>query len=166
MLELSANVVKAHISPQYLCWVSPSDDYRHLWFLPSKGDVIYHLDVIPAYIKHQYNSGIKKRPKQGDVTDVIKVNRDTLYLISQDKWMKQVKIDRGQVAPIADFQISAGRIHILRENGGLFIAELSTTEGLNGVGILENLSQPSQHLTVDKNFVYLLSHQETPLRGN
>ena len=41
LLELRANVVKAHISPQYLCWVSPIDDYRHLWFLPSKGDVIY-----------------------------------------------------------------------------------------------------------------------------
>ena len=76
--------------------------------------------------------------------------------------MKQVKIDQNEAVPIVDFQISAGRIYILRVNGVLFIAELSTTEGLNGVGLLENLSQPSQHLTIYKNFVYLLSHQENP----
>ena len=79
--------------------------------------------------------------------------------------MKQVKIDRGEAEPIADFQLSADRIYILRENGVLFIAELSTTEGLNGLGFLENLSQPSQHLTMDKNFLYLLSHQESPSHG-
>ena len=167
LLELSIDgKVKAQISPQYLCWVHLHDDAPQLWVLLSKGNRIYPLDIIPAYIKYQYNSGIKKRPKPGDVTDVIKVNRFTLYVISQDKWMKTVKMDQGEWGRATNFQLSADRIYILRENGVLFIAVLSTTEGLNGLGFLENLSQSWQHLTVDKNFVYLLSHQETPWRGN
>ena len=161
LLELTANwVVKAQMSSQYFCWVYLHDDIPRIWFLPSDGNRIYPLDVIPEYIKYQYNSGTKKRPGGGDVTDVIKGAEDTLYIISQDKWVKTVKIDRSEEGRITDFQLSENLVYILREHGGLFIAKLSPTRNsLKGMALIENLSHPSQCLTADKTLLYILGNE-------
>ena len=165
LLQLNPGlIIKAQISPQYLCWVHLYDDDPQLWFLPRRGNRIYPLDVAPAYIKHQYNSGMKRRPKAGNVTDVIRGSMDkgTFHLISQDNWMKTVKISRDEGSRVADFQLSGDLVYILRQGGILFVAELSTTEGLNGVGLIENLAQPSQCLTLDQNFLYILGSKSPP----
>ena len=75
--------------------------------------------------------------------------------------MKTVKIDRNEGGRIADFQLSENLVYILRQGGILFVAELSTTEGLKGLGLLENLAQPSQSLTLDGNFLYILGAKST-----
>ena len=165
LLQLNTGVhVKAQLSPQYLCWAHLYDDDPQLWLLAPKGPRIYPLDIAPAYIKYQFNSGMKELPKTGEVTDVIRgsKHKDTFHLISQDNWMKTVKIDRNEGGRIADFQLAGNMIYILREGGVLFIAELSTTEGLNGVGLIENLAQPSQCLTLDQNFLYILGSKSQP----
>ena len=164
LLQLNTHLsVKAQITPQFLCWMHRYDNDPQLWFLPQKGNRIYPLDIAPAYIKHQYNSGIKERPKAGNVTHVIRGSRDkdTFYLISQDNWMKTVKIDRNEGGRIADFQLSENLVYILRQGGILFVAELSTAEDLEGLGLLENLFQPSQSLTLDGNFLYILGAKST-----
>ena len=150
--------VKAQMTPQFLCWAHLYDDDPQLWLLPPNTSRIFPLDIAPAHIKHQYNLGMKKPPEAGNVTDVIRGPRDkdSFHLISQDNWMKTVKIDRDEGGRISDFQLSGNLIYLLREGGVLFIAELSTTEGLRGLGLLENLSQPSQCLTLDENFLYIL----------
>ena len=165
LLQLSTSIsVKARMTSQLLCWAHLYDDDPQLWLLSPKTSRIFPLDIAPAHIKHQYNSGMKKPPKAGNVTDVIRGSRDkdTFHLISQDNWMKTVKIDRNGGGRISDFQLSGNMIYILREGGVLFIAELSTTEGLTGLGLLENLSQPSQCLTVDGNFLYTLGSNTLP----
>ena len=165
LLQLSTGfTIKAQMTPQFLCWAHLYDDDPQLWFLPRKGNRIYPLDVAPVYIKHQYNSGIKKLPKAGKVTDVIRLqkHKDTFYLVSQDNWMKTVKINRDEGSRIADFLLSGDLVYILRQGGILFVAELSTTEGLNGVGLIENLAQPSQCLTLDQNFLYILGSKSRP----
>ena len=160
LLQLNTHIsVKARITPQFLCWTHLYDDDPQLWLLTPKAPRIYPLDIAPARIKHQYNSGMKTSTKTGKVTDVIRGQRhkNTFHLVSQDNWMKTVKIDRNEGGRIADFQLAGNMICILREGGVLFIAELSTTEGLTGLGLLENLSQPAQCLTLAQNFLYILS---------
>ena len=76
--------------------------------------------------------------------------------------MKTVKISRDEGSRVADFQLSGDLVYILRQGGILFVAELSTTEGLNGVGLIENLAQPSQCLTLDQNFLYILGSKSPP----
>ena len=135
LLQLNTGVyVKAQLSPQYLCWAHLYDDDPQLWLLAPKGPRIYPLDIAPAYIKYQFNSGMKELPKAGEVTDVIRgsKHKDTFHLISQDNWMKTVKINRNEGGRIADFQLWANLIYILREGGVLFVAELSAAEGLEG----------------------------------
>ncbi len=159
LLQLNTGVhVKAQLSPQYLCWAHLYDDDPQLWLLAPKGPRIYPLDIAPAYIKYQFNSGMKELPKAGNVTDVIRgsMDKDTFHLISQDNWMKTVKINRNEGERIADFQLWANLIYILREGGVLFVAELSAAKDLKGVGLLENLAQPSQCLSLDGNFLYIL----------
>lgn len=163
LLELSANwVVKVRISPQYISWVYLHQDDPLLWFLASKGNRIYSLDVALGYSKFLYTSG--KHPEAEEITHVVEgqAHEDTLYLISQDNWMKQVKIDRSKKSRVSDFQLLANLVYILREDGVLFVAELSTTEGLNGVGRIEDLAQPSRCLTLDGNFLYILGSKSTP----
>ena len=157
LLELNTNwVVKTQMSSQYLCWLYLRDDSLQLWFLPSDGNRVYAVDVAPEYIRCQYNSGVKRPPKPGHVTDVI-TERGEFYLISRDNWMEKVRIDPNEGGRITDFQLSANLVYILMEHGGLFIAELSPANTfLRGLGLLENLSQTSQCLTVDKNILYIL----------
>ena len=165
LLQLNTGVyVKAQLSPQYLCWAHLYDDDPQLWLLAPKGPRISPLDIAPAYIKYQFNSGMKELPKAGEVTDVIRgsKHKDTFHLISQDNWMKTVKISRDEGSRVADFQLSGDLVYILRQGGILFVAELSTTEGLNGVGLIENLAQPSQCLTLDQNFLYILGSKSPP----
>ena len=160
LLQLNTHIsVKARITPRFLCWTHLYDDDPQLWLLSPTAPRIYPLDIAPARIKHQYNSGMKTSTKTGKVTDVIRGQRhkNTFHLVSQDNWMKTVKIDRNEGGRIADFQLAGNMICILREGGVLFIAELSTTEGLTGIGLLENLSQPAQCLTLAQNFLYILS---------
>ena len=159
LLQLSTGFsVKARMTPRFLCWTHLYEDDPQLWLLAPKTTSIFPLDIAPAHIKLQYNSGMKKPPQAGNVTDVIRGSRDqdTFHLISQDNWMKTVKIDRDEGGRISDFQLSGSLIYLLREGGVLFIAELSTTEGLKGLGLLKNLSQPSQCLTLDENYLYIL----------
>ena len=157
LLELCGSPeVKAQISPQLLCWMFRDDNAARLWFFPSEGNRIYPVDVAPEYIRCQYNSGVKRPPKAGHVTDVIR-ERGEFYLISRDNWMEKVQIDSGEGGRITDFQLSENLVYILMEDGGLFIAEISPTRSfLRGVALLEILSQPSQCLTVDKNLLYIL----------
>ena len=163
LLQLSTGLsVKARMTPQFLCWTHLFEDDPQLWLLAPKAPRIFPLDIAPAYIKHQYNSGIIERPKAGNVTGVIRArDKDTFYLISQDSWMETVKINRNEGGRISDFQLSGNLIYILREGGVLFIAELSTTEGLKGIGLLQNLSQPSQCLALDRNFLYILGSKSS-----
>ncbi len=157
LLEFSVNwVVKAQMSSQYLCWVYLYDDVPQLWFLPSEGNRIFLVEVVPEYIRCQYNSGVKRPPKAGHVTDVI-TERGEFYIISRDNWMEKVKIAPDEGGRITDFQLSANFVYILMEHGGLFISEFSPKINyLRGLGLLENLSQTSQCLTVDKNILYIL----------
>ena len=148
--------VKAQISPQYLCWVYLYDDVPQLWFLPSEENRIFLVEVVPEYIRCQYNSGVKRPPKAGHVTDVI-TERGEFYIISRDNWMEKVKIAPDEGGRITDFHLSANLVYILMEHGGLFISEFSPKRNyLRGLGLLENLSQTSQCLTVDKNILYIL----------
>ncbi|MDE0503823.1 MAG: hypothetical protein OXI86_07065 [Candidatus Poribacteria bacterium] len=165
LLQLSTGFsVKARMTPRFLCWTHLYEDDPQLWLLAPKTTSIFPLDIAPAHIKLQYNSGMKKPPQAGNVTDVIRGSRDqdTFHLISQDNWMKTVTIDRDEGGRISDFQLSGNLIYILREGGVLFIAELSTTEGLKGLGLIENLPQPAQCLTVDGNFLYILGSNTLP----
>lgn len=164
LLQLKTHFnVKAQMTPQILCWTHLYEDDPQLWLLAPKAPRIFPLDIAPAYIKHQYNSGIIERPKAGNVTGVIRArDKDTFYLISQDSWMETVKINRNEGGRISDFQLSGNLIYILREGGVLFIAELSTTEGLKGLGLIENLPQPAQCLTLDGDFLYILGAKSTP----
>ena len=163
LLQLSTGIsVKAQMTSQFLCWTHLYEDDPQLWLLAPKAPRIFPLDIAPAYIKHQYNSGIIERPKAGNVTGVIRArDKDTFYLISQDSWMETVKINRNEGGRISDFQLSGNLIYILREGGVLFIAELSTTEGLKGLGLIENLPQPAQCLTLDGNYLYVLGSKPT-----
>jgi len=164
LLQLSTGIsVKAQMTPQFLCWTHLYEDDPQLWLLAPKAPSIFPLDIAPAYTKHQYNSGIIERPKAGNVTGVIRArDKDTFYLISQDSWMETVKINRNEGGRVSDFQLSGNLIYILREGGVLFIAELSTTEGLKGLGLIENLPQPAQCLTLDGDFLYILGAKSTP----
>ncbi len=162
LLELSASwAVKVHMSPQYISWVHLHQDDPQLCFLPSKESRIYSMDVALAYTKYLYTSG--KHPETEEITHVIEgqANEDTLYLVSQDNWMKTVEINRGKESRVADFLLAGNLVYILRKDGTLFVAELSTTEDLKGIGLLENLSQPSQCLTLDGNFLYILGSKSS-----
>ena len=164
LLQLSTSIsVKTQMTQQFLCWTHLHEDDPQLWMLAPKASRIFPLDIAPAYIKHQYNSGIIERPKAGNVTGVIRArDKDTFYLISQDSWMETVKINRNEGGRISDFQLSGNLIYILREGGVLFTAELSTTEGLRGLSLIENLPQPAQCLTLVGNFLYILGAKSTP----
>ena len=160
LLELGGSPeVKAQMSPQLLCWLFRDDNDARLWYLPSERDRIYLIDVVPEYIRCQYNSGVKRRPKAGHVTDAIRDEwSGEIYLISQDNWIERVKFDPDEGGRITDFQLSANLVYILMEHGGLFIAELyPASNTLRGLALLENVSQSSQCLTVDKNLLYILS---------
>ena len=162
LLELSAWTVRVHMSPQYISWVYLHQDDPQFWFLPSGESRIYSMDVALAYTKYRYTSG--KHPDAEEITHVIEgqANEDTLYLISQDNWMKTVKINRDEGSRISDFQLSGNLIYILRQDGVLFVAELSAAKDLKGLCTLENLSQPAQCLTLDQNFIYILSSKSPP----
>ena len=163
LLELSASwTVKVNMSPQYISWVYLHDDDPQLWMLPSNEIRIYPFDVALTHTKFLYTSG--KHPEAEEITHVIEgqANEDELYLISQDNWMKTVKINRDEGSRIADFQLSGNLIYILKQDGVLFVAELSAAKDLKGLGILENLSQPSQCLTLHQNFIYALGAKSTP----
>ena len=162
LLELSASwTVKVNMSPQCISWVYLHDDDPQLCFLPSSENRIYPFDVALTYTKFLYTSG--KHPEAEEITHVIEgqANEDTLYLISQDNWMKTVKINRDEGSRIADFQLSGNLIYILRQDGVLFVAELSAAKDLKGLGTLENLSQPAQCLTLDENYLYILGSKSS-----
>ena len=120
------------------------------------------MDVALAYTKYRYTSG--KHPDAEEITHVIEgeAHEDTLYLISQENWIKTVEINRGEESRVADFLLAGNLVYILRTNGTLFVAEFSTTEGLNGVDLIEDLAQPSRCLTLDGNFLYILGAKSTP----
>ena len=163
LLELSASwMVKVHMSPQCISWVYLHDDDPQLCFLPSSENRIYPFDVALTYTKFLYTSG--KHPEAEEITHVIEgqANEDMLYLISQDNWMKTVKVNRGEEGRVTDFQLSGNLVYILKQDGVLFVAELSAAKDLKGLGILENLSQPSQCLTLHQNFIYALGAKSTP----
>lgn len=163
LLELSASwTVKVNMSPQYISWVYlHDDDPQLLWMLPSNENRIYPFDVALTYTKFLYTSG--KHPEAEEITHVIEgeAREDTLYLISQDNWMKTVEINRGKESRVADFLLAGNLVYILRKDGTLFVAEISTTEGLKGIGLIENLSRPSQCLALDRNFLYILGSKPT-----
>ena len=120
------------------------------------------MDVALAYTKYLYTSG--KHPDAEEITYVIggEAHEDRLYLISQDNWIETVEINRGEASRVTDFQLSGNLVYILKQDGVLFVAELSAAKDLKGLGILENLSQPSQCLTLHQNFIYALGAKSTP----
>ena len=75
--------------------------------------------------------------------------------------MKTVEINRGKESRVADFLLAGNLVYILRKDGTLFVAEISTTEGLKGIGLIERLSRPSQCLALDRNFLYILGLKPT-----
>ena len=71
--------------------------------------------------------------------------------------MEKVQFDSGEGGRITDFQLSENLVYFLMEHGALFIAALyPASNNLRGLALLENVSQPSQCLTVDKNLLYIL----------
>lgn len=162
LLELSASwAVRVHMSPQHISWVYLHRDDPQLWFLPSEESRIYSMDVALAYTKYLYTSG--KHPETEEITHAIEgeAHEDRLYLISQDNWMKTVEINRGEESRVTDFLLAGNLVYILRKDGTLFATKISTTEGLTGLGLLENLSRPSQCLTLDENHLYVLGSKST-----
>lgn len=160
LLELGGSPeVKAQMSPQLLCWLFRDDNAVRLWYLPSERDRIYLIDIVPEYIRCQYNSGVKRPPKTGHVTDAIRDEwSGEIYLISHDNWIERVKFDLDEGGRITDFQLSANLVYILMEHGGLFIAALyPASNTLRGLALLENVFQPSLCLTANKNLLYILS---------
>ena len=75
--------------------------------------------------------------------------------------MKTVEINRGEKSRVADFLLAGNLVYILRKDGTLFVAEFSTTEGLKGLGLIENLAQPSRCLTLDGSYLYVLGSKPT-----
>jgi len=168
LYDLSTNwTVKVRISPQYLSWVYLYDDCPQLWLLPSKENRIYPLDIIPAYTKQLYTS--RKYREEKEIVDVIRgepEDEKTLYLIFETDW-KEVKIDQREGGRVTDFQLSADLVYILREHGALLIAKIVPAgDGLKleGIALLENLSQPSQTFALNENFLYILG-QKFPLES-
>lgn len=165
LCDLSTNwPIKVRMSPQYISWVYLYDDYPQLWFLSSKENRIYPLDIIPAYTKQLYTSG--KYRGEDDLMDVIRGepgDENTLYLIFETDW-KATKINQSEGGCVTDFQLSTDLAYILREHGVLFIAELRTKDKLEleGMALLENLPQSSQTLTLDRNFLYVLGKKSQP----
>jgi len=156
LIGVSANsVVKIRMSQQYICWLYLRSDPYRLWLIPPENNSIHSLDIALEHTKYLYMSERRELPQHGNLTDIIKVSENQLYLISQDNWMQAVNIEREEWGPITDFQLSENLVYITQERGVLFIAELSN-EGLKGIAALDDLPQRPQSLTLDKNYLYLL----------
>lgn len=160
LLEIIAAdwVVKVRISKEYICLFFPhSDGPYQLWMISLEKNRIYLLDVALEYTKYLYTSGKRKLPKNGSITD-IRAFKEQLVFISQDNWLQTVKVEREEWGNITDFQLSENLVYITLERGVLFIAKLST-EGLEGIAVLENLPQQPQSLTLDKHYLYVLGRE-------
>ena len=83
LLEFSANwVVKAQMSPQYLCWVYLRNDDPQLWFFTVGRKIGFMgLMLFQNIFGASIIRGVKRPPKAGHVTDVIR-ERGEFYLIS------------------------------------------------------------------------------------